>query len=188
MKIIILEGIATSGKTSVRKELEQLLNYRNLKYSSIDEEETLMPVLNNANPEVSAKYILDVLKKYTLSEVDILIFDRLYLTHIWRTKSTPDLFEKSADILLEHHTSICFLKIPEEMISTRIEHTMSQRDDKWNEYVKTKGSTPEERSQYYSHQQNELLDLLQIIPVSHQIFDTGDKDFTQIAQEIDLLI
>jgi thymidylate kinase len=188
MKIIILEGIATSGKTSVRKELEILFNKKSIKYVFVDEEETLMPVLNNKYSEIAEKHILSVLQKSLSLEVDLIIFDRLYLTHLWRTNSSPEIFKESENILINNNTVICFLQIPEEVISERIKLALSHRDDKWGEYVQGKGQTFEDVVSYYRNQQKDLLKILNNIKIKNHIFSTQDMNFEKIAQEIELLV
>lgn len=47
MKIIILEGIATSGKTSIIKYLSKFFVQNNYKFTIISEDKTLMPILHN---------------------------------------------------------------------------------------------------------------------------------------------
>lgn len=187
-KIIILEGIATSGKTSVKNELEKMLERKAINYAFIDEEETLMPLLHNSDPVVANDHIVQVLNKYLSSDKDVLIFDRLYLTHIWRTKADIGSFTESASLLLQNNAYICFLKIPNNKLKERISLAQSHRDAKWNSYVNTKGTTQDEIVAYYSNQQEELLELLKNVSVSYTIFDTGDMNFQRIAREIDLLI
>lgn len=188
MKIIILEGITTSGKTTVRKELEKLLDRKSIKYLFVDEGETLMPILNNKDPKISENHILSILRKTISSNIDLVIFDRLYLTHLWRTDSTPDIFKESENILLQNDTIICFLQIPEELISERIKLAMSHRDKEWNGYARSKGETFDDVVDYYKNQQKDLIKILKNISIKNQVFNTKDMDFQNIAQKINLLI
>ncbi len=184
MKIIILEGIATSGKTSVRNELEKILRARNLEYVFVEENETLMPILHNKDIKVSIEYINTLLNKYIAFKDKVLVFDRLFLTHIWRVSSEINQFKESLEILATNNATICFLQIPEQNISERIKTAMTHRDEGWLNYVKTKGSTEEEVLSYYINQQKKLLDLLEKIPLTHKIFNTSGMDFKKIALEI----
>lgn len=188
MKIIIFEGIATSGKTTIIKELEKLLDRKSIKYIFVDEGETLMPILNNKDPKISKNHILSILRKILSSNIDLVIFDRLYLTHLWRTDSNPDIFKESENILLQNDTIICFLQIPEELISERIKLAMSYRNNEWNDYARSKGETFDDVVGYYKNQQKDLLKILDNIKIKNHIFSTQDMNFTKIAQEINLLI
>ena len=184
MKIIILEGIATSGKTSVRNELENILTARNADYLFVEEEETLLPLLHNKSVDESADYLRVLLQKYTASRKEVLIFDRLFLTHVWRVQADIERFRDSLTMLMDVHTTICFLQIPEQLIPARVGNAMAHRDEQWVKYVKSKASTDAEIFEYYIGQQKKLLTLLDEIPLPHKVFDTGDTDFRKIASEI----
>ena len=189
MKVIILEGIATSGKTSVKNELEKILKERGVNFTFVGEEETLMPILNNTDSKINCDYLKSILKKYFSNPTsDVIIFDRLYLSLIWRSKGNIKDFDECAELLKDKNAIICFMKIPEEKISERIKLALSHRDEKWIKYVKTKGDTTEKIISYYSNQQKQLLELLKNISIPYQIFDTGDMAFQSIAQKISLLI
>jgi len=189
MKVIILEGIATSGKTSVKNELEKILKERGVNFTFVGEEETLMPILNNTDSKINCDYLKSILKKYFSNPTsDVIIFDRLYLSLIWRSKGNIKDFDECGQLLKDRNAIICFMKIPEEKISERIKLALSHRDEKWIKYVKTKGDTTEKIISYYSNQQKQLLELLKNISIPYQIFDTTDMDFQSIAQEISLLI
>jgi thymidylate kinase len=58
MKIIILEGIATSGKTSIIKYISEFFGQNNYSFTVIGEDKTLMPILHNQDKQVS----IDLLK------------------------------------------------------------------------------------------------------------------------------
>jgi hypothetical protein len=184
MKIIILEGITTSGKTSVRNELENIFKSLNINYLFINEDETLMPILHNTDLNISVNYLKNLIDKYISLNKQVLIFDRLYLTHIWRVKSGLIPFQESANKLIAHNTTICFLKIPETKISDRIKGAISHREESWVKYVKSKGNTEKDIFDYYINQQKDLLKILDNISINHRVFDTGDMDFKRITQEI----
>lgn len=184
--IIILEGIATSGKTSVKNELEKILAQRGVSFTFIGEEETLMPLLHNADAHIANDHVVKLLNKYLALNTDVLIFDRLYLTHMWRTGASPSDFMESAALLSQHAAQICFLEIPDSKLQERITLAQSHRDEAWNAYVSTKGKIEQEILAYYAGQQKELLELLQRVSIPHTIFDTGDMDFRRVAGEVGL--
>ncbi|MCX6758183.1 MAG: hypothetical protein NTX14_00560, partial [Candidatus Nealsonbacteria bacterium] len=57
MKIIILEGIATSGKTIVIKELSKALIKQKASFSVMSEVETLLPLLDNKDKRKSIEFL-----------------------------------------------------------------------------------------------------------------------------------
>lgn len=185
-KIIILEGIATSGKTSVKDELERILTQQGVSFQFVGEEETLMPLLNNRDSKVSSQYLINIVNKYLEVQKDIIVFDRLYLTHVWRCGGDVPAFKEVEKLLLENKTTLIFLEIPEDKVSQRIETALSHRDEKWVTYAKTKGETVGDIVSYYKHQQSDLLEILNTISTQNKVFNTGAMDFKVIAQKIAL--
>ena len=59
-----------------------------MSYSVIEEEETLMSIRDNQNKETSIKLLKE-----------IIIFDRLYFTHIFRTKSSIEDFKELENLV-----------------------------------------------------------------------------------------
>ena len=78
MKIIILEGIATSGKTSVKNRLAEAFAEKGLNFSIIEEDETLMPILHNTDKQVSIDLLKKVIGNALKEKKDFVIFDRLF--------------------------------------------------------------------------------------------------------------
>ena len=186
MKIIILEGIATSGKTSVKKELAEAFIEKGIKFSIIGEEETLMPILNNTDKQTSIDFLKQVIGKALLEEKDFIIFDRLYFAHIFKTKSSVNDFSEIEN-MLKNLSFLVFLKIDESKIPERIEYARKHREKRWNEYVSKKG-TDEEIYRYYINQQKRLLDLLKETSLKHKVYETTDMDFESIAKDILLFL
>ncbi len=182
MKIIILEGIATSGKTSVKNKLVNLFISKGNSFSVVEEDETLIPILANKDPQISLDFLKKVIATTLKSKKDFLVFDRLFFTHIYRTHSNIDFFRELEDIL-RPNSFLVFLKIDESKIPERIEKARSLRDQKWNEYVSKKGSDAE-IYQYYIEQQKKLLALLQKTTLRYKTYDTTAMNFENIAENI----
>ncbi|KKP68813.1 MAG: hypothetical protein UR66_C0003G0078 [Candidatus Moranbacteria bacterium GW2011_GWE1_35_17] len=182
MKIIILEGIATSGKTSVKNKLIENLNKKGLSFSIIEEDETLLPILDNKDKQISVDLLREIIIKKLKEEKDFIIFDRLFFTHIFRTNSSIKDFEEIEN-LLKNNSLLIFLKIDELKIPERINTARNHRDKEWNDYVDKKG-TNKEIYQYYIKQQRLLLNLLDETSLKYKIFDTTQMDFENIANEI----
>jgi len=185
-KIIILEGITTSGKTSVKNELKKIFINRKLDCVFVNEDETLLPLLNNTDPKLANNYIVDLLKKYISLNADVIIFDRLNLSHIWRTGNHIESFRESMSILLKNNSIIYFLEISNDKLEERISLAKSHRDEKWNAYVNKRGDTQDEIIKYYYNQQKELIKLLKTMPIPNVILNTNNMKFRNIAQEISL--
>lgn len=85
MKIVIVEGIATSGKTSIINELEKLFINNAVDYSILKEELVLIPLLKNTNPQIALRHLTQLLQ--CVRSTEILIIERFHFTHILRTHS-----------------------------------------------------------------------------------------------------
>ena len=182
MKIIILEGIATSGKTTIKNKLIEAFIERGVNFSVVEEDETLMPILDNTDKQVSINLLRKVIDKELKEEKDFIIFDRLFFTHIFRTDSSIGDF-KEIENLIENKSFLAFLEIDEPEIPRRIADTRERRGKEWDEYVSKKGSD-EEIYQYYMNQQKLLLNLLKETSISSKIYNTTNMDFDNIAKDI----
>ena len=183
MKVIILEGIATSGKTTIKNLLEEYFQSHNLSYLVVEEDETLLPFLHNTDENFAKQHLREVILKYFKQERDYLIFDRLYFTHIHRTNSGIEEFKEIEDLIKEKNGKIIFLKIQEESIPKRIFDTMKLRGGNWKKYVESKGNK-EDIINYYTTQQRKLLKHLEETEVDFEIFDSTKMDFNRINEKI----
>ncbi len=183
MKIIILEGIATSGKTSIKNLLVAEFKKKGMEFSVIDENQTLMPILDNADKDVSIQFLRKILNKALSLEKDVLIFDRLYFTHIFRTASNIDDFSEIEKMLSEHDVLLALLTIDEQKISERIQFAISHRDGRWIKFVRKKGNDAE-IEKYYVEQQQLLLGLLNKTRITHIVENSTSGDFEGITEAI----
>lgn len=186
MKIIILEGIATSGKTSIKNKLAETFNKKGMSFFIIEETETLIPVLKNKNRKIIIDLLKNIIGKALKEKKDFIIFDRLFLTHIFKTNSLIEDFEE-IEKMIRDQAFLVFLKIDESKIPERIASARKHREESWNEYVSKKGSD-EEVYQYYINQQKNLLNLLKETSLKYKLYDTTNMDFTSIAKDILLFL
>lgn len=183
MKIIILEGIATSGKTSIQNLLISEFEKRNIDFAVVDENQTLMQILENTDKSVSVKFLLKILNKFFALNKDVLIFDRLYFTHVFRTSSTIDDFAEIEDLLAGHDALLVLLTIDEQKISDRVQSAMLYRGQKWANFVRRKGNDSEIES-YYVQQQQFLLKLSSKSRLPHVVENSTAGDFEKITKTI----
>lgn len=186
MKILILEGIATSGKTTIKNKLVNFFKKRGLNYLVIEEDKTLMPILNNTDADISINHLNKILKKVLFPKKEvIIIFDRLYFTHIFRTKSSLKDFKEIESLLSKKNAFLSFLKIDKKKISERIFNALKNERAKtlWVDYIKKKG-TNAEIINYYQRQQDLLLDLLKKTKIKNKTYNTTDLNFDLIAKKI----
>lgn len=183
MKIIILEGIATSGKTTIKDLLVSEFKKRKLKFAVINEEQTLIPILENTNKDVSVNFMSKILDKFLALDKDVLIFDRFYFTHIFRTSSKIENFIVIENKLSKYNILLVLLTINEDRISERVQHAISHRDQQWSNFVKKKGNDFE-IEKYYIEQQRLLLKLLEETKLRYMIKDSTSSNFEEIVKSI----
>lgn len=182
MNIIILEGIATSGKTSVVKELIKGLNKQKAGFSVIDEQKTLMALLDNINKRKSIEFLKQIVVRAISKKKDFIIFDRLFLTHVFRTKSAIADYSEIEN-LIKNNAILIFLKIDETKIPERINYARKHRNKEWNDYVDKKGSE-DQINNYYIGQQRLLLELMENSTLNCKAYNTSNMDFDYIAKDI----
>ena len=185
MKLVIIEGIATSGKTSVIKELEKILKKEKIDYTTIKEKETLLPIFKDRSKKTNLNFISKLLKKYLkLRNKRIIIFDRLYLTHIYRTKSNIKDFESIGILLKRNNVTIVLLTIKEEKIKERILGASKHREKTWWKDILNERGDEKDIEEYYIKQQRKFLDFVSSINIPVIILDTTDSNFKKTAQQI----
>jgi len=182
MQIIIFEGIASSGKTT----LEKLLFEKLPKAKIVNENITLMKLIDNQDKDVALGHLKNLLLELRDEKVENLIIDRFHLTHAFRTRSTLKVFSEIEDELLSiGGVHLILLTIDEAKVRERIEETMERRKDKWKKGAK--GSI-EERVAYYTDQQKKLLDLVGETSLPALTIDTTDKEWERYINQIETAI
>ncbi|EKE10966.1 MAG: hypothetical protein ACD_15C00165G0003 [uncultured bacterium] len=182
MKIIIVEGIATSGKTSVKNKIMEALTDSGKSFSVVEEENSLMPILHNTDGCVAINWLRKIINEALEKENDFIIFDRLFFTHIFRTNSAMEDFREIENMVVGQ-ALLVFLAIDEEEIPRRIAQACKHRGEEWSEYVSKKGSETE-IYQYYIEQQRKLFELLKQTSLEYKIYNTTNNDFDEIAKNI----
>ncbi|MFN7160539.1 MAG: hypothetical protein ACK4NC_02925 [Candidatus Gracilibacteria bacterium] len=182
MKILILEGIPTSGKTTVCNKIQELLQKYGKTFLAVDEEETMWKLGNNTDKKVSIKFLKEILEKAMSKPHDVVIFDRLHFSQVFRTNGSVVDFKEIED-LISDKAFIAFFKISEESIPTRITNAMEHRPKEWTIHVKKKESM-EEIIHYYTTQQKLLEGLLLETTLRNETYSTDTMNFENIAEKI----
>lgn len=181
MQILLVEGIPTSGKTTITTQIAKLLAKQKVKI--IDENTTWMPLIDNQNPQTALDFLKTKIAEFENLDTDFLIIDRLHLTHAFKTNSDLDFFASVENWLLENNAKLVLLTIQKDEIHKRIEQSFQHRDSSWQEYVNKKGNI-EEIKTYYQNQQKTLLQLAINSKLDCLKIDTTSQDFERIAKEI----
>lgn len=182
MKVLIFEGIATSGKSTVISGLQKVLS--GLRFVVAGEPETHIPIMNEKADKHIA-FFESLINKLIANKPDLLIFDRLYLTQAFRAKCSINDYAEIEKLLSKYSPVTIFLKVDESAIASRISKSAEHRG---SDYFASRGESSEEIAQYYIAQQQYQLNLLEQSNIPHEIINTTELDYEKIIKEIYTLV
>lgn len=181
MKLLILEGIATSGKSTVTDKLRAELRNENVVLFS--EEDTHIPIMDKSQ-DLHVEFFRSLITKATATDADLVIFDRLYLTQAVRANAKIDAYAEIENHLSQYPVLTVFLEVDDNAIAERVKLAMLHREESWGEYVKTKGTTFTEIADYYINQQHEQLKLLEGSKLGYIVLNTTAHEYDKITEKI----
>jgi thymidylate kinase len=182
MRIIIFEGIATSGKSTITGRLVKSLEDK-MAIELATEEQTHEPIMAKRS-ELHIVFFEDLISRLILKHPDLLIFDRLYITQAYRAKCSLAEYSRIENTLLPYSPSTIILKVDEAAIADRIKTASEHRGQEWQEYWKTKDNSFEEIAKGYIKQQRGLLELVKQSKLPHTVFDTTNHNYGDITKDI----
>lgn len=183
MKTIILEGIATSGKSTIINKLESAFP-ESQKVKVVPESETIMAIVDNTDKGAALSHLKSVIEDAYKTPSDVVVFDRLYLTHVFRVGGTMEDFASIEDLLAPHEPITIYLEVDEDAIAERVELASGHRDPSWKDYIQTKGQTFPEIADYYIKQQRNQKQLLNDSKIPYRICNTTSHDYEAVVREI----
>lgn len=211
MKGVIIDGVAASGKTSILKLLQKKIieEKPNISKLFISEHYTQRMLehlaengkLNGAHVKNHVSDIIralnvfqDMLKKSKFinnpkgAEM-VVILERFILTHLsaapledhYKHEEISKHFQKLSDLGF----SQVVLAIPEDKILERIMSTTKYRNDKWKEYLLSKG-TESQIKEYYENWQKRILNYVNKYKndIQTEIITVVDNDYSAMANMI----
>ena len=182
MKILIFEGIATSGKsTAINTLVKSFPDSVNCRVYT--EQSTHIPIMKKTDTP-HKEFFTKLVSEALAADYDLVIFDRLYLTQAFRADSSLKEYTDIEMLLFTQDPITIFLKVDEVEIGNRISVAASQREPSWGDYVSTKGETAQERANYYIGQQRNQLELLRQSQLPYQIYDTTGNNYKSIVEDI----
>ncbi len=188
--MLIVEGIATSGKSSLIKEIVELVGKGNVRVYS--ESETHVPVMEKVD-ELHVQFFKDLIHDAEKSEAKLVIFDRLHFTQAFRAKVDMSQYTEVEDLLLSQHTMVAYLQVDESAIKDRVGFSANHprvalssehSGEKWGEYIKKRGQSFDEIAAYYASQQRKQMELLRQSKLKSRMFDTTHHEYKAIAGQI----
>jgi thymidylate kinase len=187
MKILIVEGIPTSGKSSLIKNISKLLKEN--KVVVFGEPNTHIPIMDE--PEgLHIEFFKSLLQQAVKSKADLVIFDRFHFTQALRAKASISNYSEIEDLLAKQKTLVVYLQVDDSAIANRIRLTSERRDKdpaehfQWGEYFKKKGNSFEEIAKHYAAQQQDQMELLKQSKLPSRIFNTTHHEYKTIANQI----
>lgn len=181
MKILIVEGMATSGKSSLINRITELMSASQVQLFS--ESETHIPIMDKPH-DLHIDFFKSLLTSATQKNRELTIFDRFHITQAFRANADIAQYSDIENLLSEHESRVVYLKVDEFAIADRVKLATEHRDKKWGEYVSTKGSNFSEIADYYINQQNSQLRLLAQSKLHSSVFNTTDHNYEAIAKTI----
>jgi thymidylate kinase len=181
MKLLILEGVATSGKSTVISGIRERLSGLTVRVAG--EPETHIPIMKQTD-ELHIAFFEDLINRLVAEKLNLIIFDRLYLTQAFRAGVTLDKYSGLENSLASMGAITAFLRVAEDAIANRIAKAAEHRDPSWGEYIKTKGDTIGEIANYYITQQQNQIKLLQTSSLPYLICDTTSHDYAGVTEQI----
>jgi thymidylate kinase len=181
MKILIIEGIATSGKSSLIKKLTELSGEQKLLV--LGETATHIPIMDKTD-ERHIEFFKSLVNNAVKADADLVIFDRFHFTQAYRAKASIDEYSEIENLLATHNTFVIYLQVDEDAIAERVRLAAEHREKEWGDYVQTKGKTFDEIAQYYIAQQRSQIKLLSQTKLVTQVFNTTQHNYQEIADLI----
>jgi len=181
VKILIIEGIATSGKSSLTKKLTELLGEKKLLI--FGESATHIPIMNKTN-ELHIEFFKSLVSDAFQSDASLVIFDRLHYTQAYRAKASVVGYSEIEKLLATHDTFVAYLQVDEDAIAERVKLATEHRDKEWGDYVQTKGKTFDEIAEYYVEQQQSQMAQLKKNKLETKVFNTTNHEYDAIAEDI----
>lgn len=135
MRFIILEGISTSGKTTLQKLLVESLQVSGSQVICLSEKQTVANILEGKKTVDESKAQLMSLLDSISNNTDYVICDRFHFAHCGSLHCSLDSFREIETRLSGIDTAIVMLWIDEEDVVLRIRNLLEHRDTPFQEHV-----------------------------------------------------
>ena len=184
-KIVLIEGMSTSGKTTVMQIVFRLLQEKDIPCKGFDELQTMSrDVFSHLDPKKSIIEMQLFLKREYSGKDTVLICDRFHISHLVITNGTLADFQKIEDCLKEYNPLVVFLEIPEEKVRERLLGAKAHRGQQWEDELSKRGANEEESIKWFLNTQHKLHALFLQSNLEKLVFNTGDNDFERIGLSI----
>lgn len=182
--LVILEGMSAVGKTTIQKELGNILQKKHIKYRLIGEKEILPPdTFANPDPQKSVAFLTDFLHSCN-DKNEVIVCDRLHLSHLAITNASTEDMAKIEQELLKYNPLLVLLVINKQVVKKRLENSIQYRGPSWIEELTKRGQDRDSSIKWFIGTQKRLQDLYNQSCLPKVLFDTTDSNFPEIANQI----
>ena len=200
-KIIILEGMSTSGKSLLQNFLKINLEKEGKKVASVDEKEGLNILLDKQNRSLTKS--LEVLKSlildHTTQNYDFIIFDRFHISHNGTLKDSKfEDFDEIESLLKKFDSKIIYLHVDNSKIVQRIRTVLNttRKNSSFEEFFRSRVipgcNTLEEENQrmfsFYSVRTEQHLKDLNKTKLPYLKIDVSDivkkEEYTNVFMQV----
>jgi thymidylate kinase len=182
MNTLIFEGIATSGKSTLIRQLNKNLK-NTIDICILDESTTHHPIMQQPR-ELHVNFFEKLVHENLTLQPDLLLIDRLYITQAYRARASTRAYISIEKLLKPYNPQTILLTIDEEAVENRIKKAAKHRDPEWRDYLKTKGNTFQEIAQRYTEQQRGIITLAKQSSLPYTIFDATNHNYESICLRI----
>ncbi len=183
--LIILEGMSTSGKTTVMQLLSSRLRAEGIDSKGFEERQTMSrEIFTHLDPRKSLDEMHAFLKNECSQKGRVVVCDRFHISHLVITKGSLRDLEEIEEAMKIYCPILVFLKIPEENVRERLLSAKSYRDNYWEDELRLRGETEDEAIAWFKGTQVNLFNLYQQSSLPKLLFDTSTTDFQNITTEL----
>src|SRR3989339_734745 len=184
-RTIIVEGVTTSGKSTIADNLRRYAKEHDLTGTFLPEEETVIPCIDSTNLEHNQAFLRKLLETVFNEEKNLYVFDRLHFTHTIKTESTIKDFTDIEDTLKQHDASLFFIEIPEEALRQRLLDSLKYRNVQWVQYAMERSNRDQEKFiDFYIQRQRLLRKLFNESSLTKYVIDSGDQNYIRMTRAI----
>lgn len=184
-RTIIVEGVTTSGKSTIVDNLRRYAKEHNLSGTFLPEEETVIPCIDSTNLRHNQEFLRKLLRTVFAEDKNLYVFDRLHFTHTIKTNSTIKDFADIESDLKQRDAILFFIDIPEEALKKRLLDALKYRNVQWVQYVMERSDGDQEKLiDFYIQRQRLLRRLFDESALTKYIINSGDQNYIRMTRTI----
>lgn len=184
-RTIIVEGVTTSGKSTIVDNLRRYAKEHDLSGTFLPEEKTVIPCIDSTNLKHNQDFLRKLLQTVFAENKNLYVFDRLHFTHTIKTNSTIKDFVDIESSLKQRDATLFFIDVPEEALKKRLLDSLEYRNVQWVKYVMERSDEDQEKFiDFYVQRQRLLRKLFDESTLTKYIIDSDDQNYIRMTRTI----